>query len=79
MHVFTFRSPTSPGMIGFTTMRTGANLPEELGPWLLVGQGSMHTGDSVTGVYRGADTVLAGIKRDGFYIARAEVRIRQSV
>jgi deferrochelatase/peroxidase EfeB len=31
----------------------------------------MHTGDPVTGVYRGADAVLAGIDREGFYIARA--------
>jgi deferrochelatase/peroxidase EfeB len=31
----------------------------------------MHAGDPVTGVYRGADAVLAGIDREGFYIARA--------
>jgi hypothetical protein len=70
MHVFTFRSRTYPGMTGFTTWRTGANLPEEFRPWVFVSQGAMHAGDPVTGVYRGADTVLAGIERDGFYIAR---------
>ena len=77
MHVFTFRSETEPGMIGFTTRRTGANLPEDFDPWVIVSQGALHAGDPVTGVYRGADTVLVGIKRDGFYIARAEVRTRQ--
>ena len=70
MHVFTFRSRTYPGTTGFTTWRTGANLPEEFRPWVFVGQGAMHTGDPVTGVFRGADTVLAGIDRDGFYVTR---------
>jgi hypothetical protein len=63
MHVFTFRSCTYLGTTGFTTRRTGANLPEELGPWVSVSQGGMHDGDPVTGVYRGAQTVLAGIDR----------------
>jgi hypothetical protein len=79
MHVFTFRSHDRPEMTGFTTRRTGANLPEDLGPWVLVSQGAMHAGDPVTGVYRGADTILAGINRDSFYVARVDVRIRQSV
>ena len=78
MHVFTFRSRVRPEMTGFTTRRNGANLPEELGPWVLVSQGAMHGGDLVTGVYRVADAVLAGVDRDGFYIARAEVRVRTS-
>jgi hypothetical protein len=75
MHVFTFRSEIHPGITGFTTRRTGANLPEEFGPWVSVAQGAMHAGEPVTGVYRGADTVLAGIERDGFYIARVGVRM----
>jgi hypothetical protein len=74
MHVFTFRSHVRPEMTGFTTRRMGANLPEEFGPWVSVAQGAMHAGEPVTGVYRGADTVLAGIGRDGFYIARVGVR-----
>jgi hypothetical protein len=78
MHVFTFRSETYPGINGFTTRRSGDNLPEEFGPWVLAGQGAMHPGDAVPGVYRGADTVLAGIESDGFYVARADVRSRQS-
>jgi hypothetical protein len=78
MHVFTFRSRTYPGITGFTTRRTGANLPAELGPWALVGQGAMHIGDPVPGVYRGADTVLAGIGGDGFYIARIGIQVRHS-
>jgi hypothetical protein len=76
MHVFTFRSHLRPEMTGFTTRRTGANLPEEFGPWVLVGQTAMHAGDPVTGVYRGADAVLAGIDRDRFYVARVDVRAR---
>jgi hypothetical protein len=78
MHVFTFRSHVRPEVTGFTTRRTGANLPEELGPWVLVGQGAVHAGEPVSGVYRGADTILTGIERDGFYIARVGVRTRQS-
>ena len=79
MHVFTFRSHAQPETTGFTTRRTGANLPDELGPWILVNQGAMHAGEPVTGVYRGADAILAGIKREGFYVARVKVRARQSV
>lgn len=77
MHVFTFRSETYPDITGFTTRRSGTNLPEDFGPWLLAGQGALHAGDPVPGVYRGADTVLAGIEQDGFYIGRAAVRTRQ--
>jgi hypothetical protein len=73
MHVFTFQSLGRP-MVGFTTWRTGSNLPEELGPWVFAGQSAMHAGDPVTGVYGGANTVLAGIEREGFYVARADVR-----
>ena len=76
MHVFAFRAVTYPGITGFTTQRTGANLPEDFRPWVLIGQCALHAGDPVTGVYQGADTVLDGIERDGFYIARADVRPR---
>jgi hypothetical protein len=79
MHVFTFQSRTYSDITGFTTQRTGSNLPDEFGPWVLVSQGAIHAGDPVAGVYRGAVTVLSGIKRDGFYIARADVRTRLSV
>ena len=74
MHVFTFRSQARPDVAGFTTWRTGSNLPEELRPWVFVSQGAMHSGEPVTGIYGGADTVLAGIERDGFYVGKAEVR-----
>jgi hypothetical protein len=70
MHVFTFKTRARPDVAGFTTRRTGSNLPEELGPWLYVGQGAIHTGDPVAGIYGGGDTVLAGIERDGFYVGR---------
>ncbi|MGA3005957.1 MAG: hypothetical protein ABSE20_30010 [Acetobacteraceae bacterium] len=74
MHVFTFRSRARPDVAGFTTWRTGSNLPEEFGPWVFVSQGAMHAGDPVTGIYGGANTVLAGIERDGFYAGRVDVR-----
>jgi hypothetical protein len=73
MHVFTFKSRDRPDLAGFTTWRTGSNLPEELGPWVFVRQSAMHTGDPVTGIYGGADTVLAGIERDGCYVGRVEL------
>jgi len=78
MHVFIFQSRVRPDLTGFTTWRTGSNLPEELGPWAFMGQGAMHAGDPVTGVYGGANTVLAGIERDGFYVARADVHARRT-
>jgi hypothetical protein len=76
MHVFTFRSRTYPGITGFTTWRTGANLPEEVGPWVLIYQGAMRSGDLVTGIRGGGGTVLAGIDRDGFYLGAGDFRIR---
>jgi len=79
MHVFTVKSRARPDVTGFTTWRTDSNLPEELGPWDFGGQGAMHAGDPVIGVYRGAETVLAGIERDGFYVGRVEVRVRHSM
>ena len=78
MHVFIFRSRTHPGVTGFTTWRTGSNLPEEFRPWGFVSQGAMHAGDPVTGVYRGADAVLAGIDGDGFYVAGVDIHGRRS-
>jgi hypothetical protein len=78
MHVFTFRSRTYPGMNGFTTWRTGANLPEEFRPWVFASQGAMHAGDPVTGVHRGADAALAEIERYGSYVARIVGHARQS-
>jgi hypothetical protein len=73
MHVFTFRSRTYPGITGFTTWRSGSNLPDEIGPWMFVRQGAIHPGDPVAGIYGGGDTVLAGIERDGFYLGRVVV------
>ena len=78
MHVFTFRSETYADITGFTTRRSGENLAEEFGPWVLDGQGAMHVGEPVPGVYRGADTVLAGIESDSYYIARMDVRSPRS-
>ena len=73
MHVFTFQSRTYPEITGFTTWRSGSNLPEEVGPWMFVRQGAIHPGDPVSGIYGGGDTVLAGIERDGFYLSRVMV------
>jgi hypothetical protein len=65
--------------VGFTTWRTGANLPGEFAPWSMIGQGALHAGDPVLGVPGGADTVLSGIQREGFFIALPELRpLRQA-
>jgi hypothetical protein len=53
MHAFTFDSWARPDLAGFTTWRTGSNLPQELGPWVFVTQGAMQAGDPVAGIYRG--------------------------
>ena len=75
MHVFVFQSQRrSPTKVGFTTWRSGANLPEEFAPWRLVSQSALHAGDPVVGVSGGADAVLTGIEREGFFIAQVDLR-----
>jgi hypothetical protein len=75
MHVFVFQTQRrNSTKVGFTTWRSGANLPVEPAPWSMVSQGAMHTGDPLIGVPGGADTVLIGIERDGFFIAQPELR-----
>jgi hypothetical protein len=74
MHVFVFRSRIYLGITGFTTWRTGENLPKETGPWLFVSQGAMNAGNPVDGIRGGSDVVLAGIERDGFYLGSVNFR-----
>jgi hypothetical protein len=80
MHVFVFQSQRKNSTkVGFTTRRTGANLPAEFGPWSMVSQAALHAGDPVAGVPGGAETVLTGIQRDGFFISQPELRpLRQA-
>jgi hypothetical protein len=80
MHIFVFQCQRRHATkLGFTTWRSGANLPGEFGPWSMVGQGAMHAGDPVVGVPGGAETVLTGIQRDGFFVAQPELRrLRQA-
>jgi hypothetical protein len=76
MHVFVFQAQRRNSTIfGFTTRRTGSNLPEAFGPWVLASQGAVHSGDPIAGVPGGADTVLSGIEREGFFIAHQVMRV----
>ena len=71
MAVFIFRSQTQTDIFGFTEDAKGSNLPSQFAPWISAGGGqAMPTGQGIAGV-GGTDAVLAGIKGDGYYLARS--------
>jgi hypothetical protein len=75
MQMYIFRSDKDPAIAGFTTQRHGGNLPAEFAPWRPPGGAAIQTGDEFADVTGGADVVLAGIARDGFYLAMSEGRV----
>jgi hypothetical protein len=75
MQVFIFHSEKDSDVAGFTAQRDGSNLPAEFAPWKPLGGSVMQVGDNIVGVTDNANAVLDGIKRDGFYLGRSEVRI----
>lgn len=64
-------------MFGFTADETGANLPAEFGPWKRSEQGAAEIGhdNSLAGV-GASGPVLAAVQREGFYMARSRIVVR---
>lgn len=76
MRAYIFQSEKDADVVGFTPQRDGGNLPAEFGPWQALGGGqAIQTGEHLAGVNGGGDAVQVGIQRDGFFLARTEVRI----
>lgn len=75
MQVFIFQSGKDSDVAGFTAQRDGGNLPADFAPWKPLGGSVMQIGDSIAGVTDNAGAVLGGIRRDGFYLGRTEVRV----
>ena len=77
MATFLFRSAREPDVFGFTADPSGANLPEELGPWRRAGAGTAaqsYAGSSLDGL-ASSDPVIKAVERDGFYLARSGLTI----
>jgi hypothetical protein len=77
MHVFIFQSQSDAGIVGITAQRDGKNLPGQYAPWKAIGNGALQSGGSLAGITEGADHVLAAIAKDGYFLARANVRVAQ--
>jgi hypothetical protein len=69
MQLFIFQSETDGDVAAFTPQSDGGNLPIELAPWKSLG------GPAIAVVKDGSDIILEGIKQDGFFLARGEVRV----
>jgi hypothetical protein len=62
MRIYVFVSVSDPDIVGFTSDKTGANLPDALGPWCeeeLPGVAIIDSGD---------DPIAQVVRRDGFFI-----------
>jgi hypothetical protein len=77
MQVFLFQSQKDTDVAGFTTHKDGDNLPIEFAPWKQLGSSVMQVGMSLAGVIGGSDAVLDGIRNNGYYLARSEVKIQK--
>jgi hypothetical protein len=75
MQVFIFQSGKGHDIAGFTAECDGKNLPPELSPWEPLGDSAIHTGDPIAGLPGGANAVLTGIDRQGFYVGRTFARL----
>jgi hypothetical protein len=65
MTIFVFNSGRDPDVVGFTRSQNGANLPPQYAPWHPAADG----GAVMLGGDTDASTVMAGIRREGFYLA----------
>jgi hypothetical protein len=74
MQVFVFYSEKDGDIAAFTNDQDGQNLPAEFAPWKPLGGGAMRVGDNLAGASGRGNAVMDGIARDGFFLARAELR-----
>jgi len=74
MQVFIFRATER--VFGFTQDSSGANLPQQYGPWNTFKEVEMIRGKSMTGV--NTDECLDDITIYGFHLTEAHVRITEN-
>lgn len=73
MQLHIFRSGREPDVFGYTVDERGVNLPKMLGPWMPAENGPLEVEPDASAPGIGASApVVAGVARDGFYIARIE-------
>ena len=68
MQIYLFWSECDLGVFGFTSDRTGANLPVEFMPWSKNGDGKALYGPE-EGVNT-ANVIIEAVQRDGFRLGR---------
>ena len=71
LHIF--KSGREPDVSGYTADASGVNLPSALGPWMRSEKGPLEIDPDTSAPGIGASgPVIAGVERDGFYVARSE-------
>lgn len=76
MHVFVFQSRTKEKLLAFAARSDGGNLPNQSGPWKLLGHTSLPDGDPVNALILAANIVAEGIYRDGLYLFETEAHLK---
>ena len=74
MKVYSLQSSKQRNIYGFTPDAKGTNLPAALAPWNKHGQHDVKIGEPPRIGVRTED-ILAGIERDGFYLAGVSIRV----
>jgi hypothetical protein len=73
MQVHIFRGPGR--LFGITQDSAGANLPDEVGPWVPFKTLVMHKGEPIPGV--DTDECLNDIEAHGFHVTDAHIRVTE--
>jgi hypothetical protein len=73
MQVHIFRGPGR--LFGITQDSAGANLPDEVGPWVPFKTLDMHKGEPIPGV--DTDECLNDIEAHGFHVTDAHIRVTE--
>lgn len=68
MQLFLFKSGNDPDVFALTVDRTGMNLPREMGPWTLIGNGAVPAtvGPDLS------DVVMAAVTQYGYFVGSSE-------
>lgn len=68
MQLYLFSSEHDPDIFAFSADKTGANLPQGLGPWSSNGNGAVPIG-ALPG---GGDIVTETVAKHGYFLGRSE-------
>jgi len=77
MKVYAFNSTKNGELYGFTTDKTGANLPANLGPWRYHSEHNMNRGEPPRIAVR-TEEVLDGIENKGFQVVGVKITVTES-